>query len=206
MRLLAPVIACLAALFAGGSAMSSPSPAPAASYEKATFAGGCFWCMEPAFDITDGVVETVVGYTGGRVKNPTYEQVSNGTTGHVEAIEVTFDPARVRYEDLLAIFWENIDPFDAEGQFADKGSQYHSAIFTHSDAQRQAAEASRARISAMFPGKPIATTIRPASEFYPAEAYHQDYYRKNETHYTRYKYGSGRVSRLKEIWENGTKP
>lgn len=187
--------ACFTALIGG------IMPANAANLEKATFAGGCFWCMEPAFDITEGVVETVVGYTGGSVKNPTYEQVSEGTTGHVEAIEVTFDPAKVSYEDLLEIYWENVDPFDAEGQFADKGSQYLTAIFYHGDSQREAAERSRHKLAERFPGQQVATRILPAAPFYPAETYHQDYYKKNEGHYTRYKYGSGRVSRLKEIWE-----
>lgn len=188
------IIICLT-----GGAM--PETARSAPLEKATFAGGCFWCMQPAFDITDGVTETVVGYMGGQRPNPTYEQVSTGATGHIEVIQVTYDPARVSYEDLLAVFWENIDPFDAEGQFVDKGSQYLSAIFTHGEAQREAAERSKHRLAERFPGRPVATVIRSAGPFYPAEDYHQQYYRKSEAAYTRYKQGSGRASRLRDIWE-----
>jgi peptide methionine sulfoxide reductase msrA/msrB len=162
-------------------------------YEKATFAGGCFWCMQPVFQRMDGVVGVVSGYTGGTKANPTYEEVSSGTTGHSEAVEVTYDPSKVKYEDLLDVFWQNIDPTDAGGQFADRGSQYRTAIFYHDDKQRTIAERSRAKFekSGKF-DKPIMTGIIKASEFYPAEGYHQDYSKKNPIQYKLYKIGSGR--------------
>ncbi len=167
--------------------------------ETAIFAGGCFWCMEPPFDAAEGVVKTTVGYTGGKVENPTYEQVVSKTTGHYEAIEVVYDPARTSYEKLLGIFWENIDPADAGGQFADRGQSYHTAIFYRDEAQKLAAEASKAAVAKKL-GQPIATAIIAASAFYPAEDYHQEYYKKNAVHYNAYKYGSGRPARLQEIW------
>ncbi len=164
-------------------------------YEKATFAGGCFWCIEPPFDKLDGVIDTIAGYTGGNVKNPTYEQVSTGTTGHAEAVEIIYDPEVVSYEKLLEVFWLNIDPTDAGGQFADRGSQYRPEIFYHSEAQRKAAEASKKKLdeSGKF-GNPVVVAITEAAEFYPAEEYHQSYYKKNELRYKMYKYGSGRQS------------
>jgi len=164
-------------------------------YEKATFAGGCFWCIEPPFDKLDGVVDTIAGYTGGNVKNPTYEQVSTGTTGHAEAVEIIYDPEVVSYEKLLEVFWLNIDPTDAGGQFADRGSQYRPEIFYHSEVQRKAAEASKKKLdeSGKF-SKPVVVAITEATEFYPAEEYHQSYYKKNELKYKMYKYGSGRQS------------
>jgi len=164
-------------------------------YEKATFAGGCFWCIEPAFDKLNGVVETIAGYTGGSVKNPTYEQVSTGTTGHAEAVEIIYDPEVVSYEKLLEVFWLNIDPTDSGGQFADRGSQYRPEIFYHSEAQRQAAEASKKKLGESGKFKdPVVVAITEATEFYPAEEYHQSYYKKNEIKYKMYKYGSGRQS------------
>jgi len=146
------------------------------------------------------VTASAVGYTGGHVPNPTYEQVVSDTTGHVEAIQVTYDPAKVSYEALLGIYWENIDPLDTGGQFADRGEHYHTVIFVADDAQRKAAEASKAAIAKKFAGKPIATEILPAKPFYVAEDYHQRYYQKNSMRYTAYKYGSGRVDRLKQLW------
>ncbi len=170
---------------------------------KATFAGGCFWCMQPPFEKLDGVKSVVVGYTGGRDQNPSYDEVCSGTTGHYEAVQVTYDPAKVRYETLLKIFWENHDPTDHEGQFADKGSQYKAAIFYHDEAQRILAEKSKKDLedSCKF-GVAITTAILPAQEFYPAEEYHQDYYKKNSEHYKRYKIGSGRAEFLEEYWGN----
>jgi len=172
--------------------------------EKATFAGGCFWCMQHPFDALEGVVSTTVGYTGGHVPNPAYAQVSSGGTGHVEAIQVTFDPERIRYSRLLDVFWRQIDPTDAGGQFADRGDQYRSVIFYHSEAQRREAEASKTALarSGRF-SAPIVTEILPAGTFYPAEEYHQHYYRKNPIRYRFYRYGSGRDAFLRRIWGDG---
>ncbi len=167
--------------------------------ETAIFAGGCFWCIEPPFDAAEGVVKTTVGYTGGHVVSPSYEQVTSKKTGHYEAIEVVYDPAKTSYEKLLTIFWENIDPTDAGGQFADRGQSYHTAIFYRDETQKKAAEASKSEVAKKL-GQTIATAILPASAFYPAEDYHQEYYKKNAGHYNAYKYGSGRPARLKEIW------
>jgi len=185
----------VAVLTLGLLAMTA-SPAAA---EKAVFAGGCFWCMEPGFDRLDGVSATIVGYTGGAAETANYDAVSSGKTGHVEAIEITYDPARVSYAQLLHVYWQNIDPFDPNGQFADKGSHYQTVIFYGTDAEKLAAENSKAAIEKEF-GKTAYTRIEPRQPFFAAEAYHQDYYQKNEGHYTRYKYGSGRVKRLEELW------
>jgi len=170
-------------------------------FEKATFAGGCFWCMEPPFDKLDGVISTTSGYTGGTEKDPTYEQVSSGKTGHLEAIEVTYDPAKVSYDQLLDVFWKNVDPTQHNGQFVDIGSQYRTAIFYHNEEQRRQALESRNRLqeSRKF-GKPIVTEIRPAMPFYSAEDYHQDYYIKNPIRYKYYRWGSGRDRFLEETW------
>jgi len=170
-------------------------------FEKATFAGGCFWCMEPPFDKLDGVISTTSGYTGGTEKDPTYEQVSAGKTGHLEAIEVTYDPAKVSYAQLLDVFWKNVDPTQHNGQFVDIGSQYRTAIFYHNEEQRRQALESRNRLqeSRKF-GKPIVTEIRPAMPFYSAEDYHQDYYIKNPIRYKYYRWGSGRDRFLEETW------
>ena len=169
--------------------------------ETAVFAGGCFWCMETPFDKLDGVVKTVVGYTGGTVVDPTYEQVSAGGTGHAEAVEVTFDPARVGYERLLDVFWRNIDPTVKDRQFCDTGDQYRSAIFFRDEAQRTAAERSKAALegSGRFPGG-IKTEIVPAGPFYRAEEYHQDYATKNPVRYRYYRWGCGRDQRLEQLW------
>ena len=157
----------------------------------AIFAGGCFWCLQPPFDKEPGVLETVVGYTGGTVKDPTYEQVSSGTTGHREAVAIHYDPAKLSYARLLDIFFDNIDPYDASGQFVDKGSQYTTAIYVDNEAERAAAEAAIAGLEAKS-GKKVATVIAPRVDFYPAEEYHQDYYKKNPLRYQMYKKGSGR--------------
>jgi peptide-methionine (S)-S-oxide reductase len=169
--------------------------------ETATFAGGCFWCMEPPFDKIEGVVSTTSGYTGGNEKNPTYEQVSSGGTGHAESIRVIYDPAKVDYARLLQVFWHNIDPVAVNRQFCDSGPQYRSAIFYHSERQRMLAESSKAEhaASGRFSRK-IATQIVPAGEFWPAEEYHQDYYKKNPIRYGFYRFTCGRDKRLEEIW------
>lgn len=168
----------------------------------ATFAAGCFWCIQQAFDNVPGVTKTVVGYTGGRTPNPDYESISSGVTGHAEAVEVHFDPTRVSYLELLEVFWKNIDPFAKNRQFCDVGSQYRTAIFTHSEDQLREAQATREEIesSPRFAGK-IATEITPATVFYPAEDYHQQFYKKSPERYTQYKEACGRKERLKEVWE-----
>lgn len=168
---------------------------------EATFAGGCFWCMEGPFDVLEGVVSTTSGYTGGGKKNPTYQEVSAGGTGHTESVRVVYDPAKVTFERLLEIFWHNIDPLASDRQFCDAGSQYRSAIFYHDEAQQRAATASKSALEASGKLKgPIATQIVPAGEFWPAEEYHQDYYRKNPIRYNYYRSRCGRDDRLKEIW------
>ena len=169
------------------------------STERAIFAGGCFWCMEAEFAGTEGVTSVTSGYIGGQVKNPTYEAVSSGASGHAEAIEIVYDPAKVTYEKLLGIYWGNIDPTDEGGQFADRGSQYRTGIFYVNEEQHKMAETSKKAIAEKLK-KPLHTEITAASEFYPAEDYHQDYYKKNPVRYNAYKYGSGRVSRLKNLW------
>jgi peptide methionine sulfoxide reductase msrA/msrB len=179
----------------------------AATVETATFAGGCFWCMEPPFEQLDGVVEVAAGYTGGTVENPTYEQVSSGKTGHYEAVQVVYDPKKVSYGELLEVFWRTIDPTDKGGQFADRGSQYYTAIFYHSDQQKATAEQSKRALaeSGKF-NKPIVTGILPAGTFYRAEGYHQDYHRKAPAHYNRYKRGSGRELFIERTWGDEPSP
>ncbi|HSW64373.1 MAG TPA: peptide-methionine (S)-S-oxide reductase MsrA [Dissulfurispiraceae bacterium] len=169
--------------------------------EEATFAGGCFWCMEPPFEKLEGVKDVISGYTGGQKVNPTYEEVSSGTTGHAEAIRVIYDPARVSYQKLLATFWRQIDPTDAGGSFVDRGSQYRSAIFYHNEEQRRLAEQSRAELgkSGRFL-KPVVTEIAEAGVFYQGEEYHQDYYKKNPIRYRYYRYNSGRDQFIKKNW------
>ena len=183
-----------------GSAQSSAQSADE-NQAIATFAGGCFWCMEPPFDELDGVSSTISGYTGGHVENPSYEQVSAGGTGHTEAMQVTYDPDVVSYETLLDVYWHNIDPLDAGGQFCDRGSSYRSAIFVHTPEQRKMAEASKQSIaeSGQLNGE-IVTPIQEASTFYPAEEYHQNYYDKNPLRYRFYKWNCGREQRLEEVW------
>lgn len=159
--------------------------------QVATLAGGCFWCMEPPFDEAEGVHATIVGYTGGHVKEPTYQQITTGQTGHREAVEIHYDSAKISFTELLEIFWNTIDPYDGGGQFVDRGSQYTTAIYVHNPQQKAEAEASKARLE-QTTGKTVATEILDAVTFYPAEEYHQDFYQKNESHYKRYKKGSGR--------------
>ena len=186
-----------------GGALPSASGAepPRAGRARATFAGGCFWCMEPPFDKIPGVVTTTSGYAGGRVVNPTYEQVSRGGTGHAEVVQVVFDPRKVSYEQLLEVFWRNIDPLDPGGQFCDRGSQYRSAIFYEGDDQKRAALASRESLlkSGRLEGK-VVTEIAPLEAFYEAEAYHQDYYQTNFRQYWSYRVSCGRDRRLRDLW------
>jgi len=171
------------------------------TYETATFAGGCFWCMEPPYDELDGVVETISGFSGGHVSNPSYEQVVRGGTGHLEVVQVIYDPEIVSYEELLHVFWRNIDPFQADGQFCDRGSMYRSAIFVHNEEQQAKALASRDGIAALgLEDRPIDTRIIEFEAFYPAEEYHQGYYLKNPVRYRYYRWRCGRDARLEELW------
>ena len=187
-----PLVLCCAA---------ACSSSQAATRAVATFAGGCFWCMEGPFDSIDGVASVTSGYTGGKKDKPTYEEVSAGGTGHAESVQIVFDPAKVTYAKLLDAFWHNVDPLQQNGQFCDIGTQYRSAIFYHDDAQRAAAEESKRALEQdpRFKGK-IVTEIVPASTFYPAEEYHQQYYRKNPKRYHEYRFGCGRDRRLEELW------
>jgi peptide-methionine (S)-S-oxide reductase len=176
-------------------------PVHAQKTEKATFAAGCFWCTEEAFEKVPGVLSAVSGYTGGTVKGPSYEQVSTGRTGHTEAVEVTYDPAKVSYEKLLEVFWLNHDPTVKDRQFCDSGSQYRPEIFWHTEEQKRLAEASKAKWEKQKPFRqPILTPITKASAFYPAEDYHQDYYKKNALQYKFYVTGCGRYARLDSLW------
>ena len=168
---------------------------------KATFAGGCFWCMEPPFDKLDGVVSTISGYSGGHKENPTYQEVTTGTTGHTEVLQVTYDPVKVSYEELLDVFWRNINPVDDGGQFVDRGSQYRPAIFYHDEEQKRLAEQSRDALDASGRfNAPITTEIVPLEKFYPAEDYHQEYYQKSPVRYKFYRYNSGRDQFLNKVW------
>jgi len=170
---------------------------------KAIFAGGCFWCMEPPFEKLDGVQTVISGYIGGNKENPTYQEVAAGWTGHAEAVEITYDPARITYDRLLEVFWMNIDPTDSGGQFVDRGSQYRSAIFYLNDEQKQLAKASREKLdqSGRFSRK-IVTEIVPATRFYPAESYHQDYYKESPVRYQFYRYNSGRDQFIRSYWKD----
>ncbi|AFU98629.1 peptide methionine sulfoxide reductase [Simiduia agarivorans SA1 = DSM 21679] len=173
--------------------------ASAAETETAVFAGGCFWCMEKPFDELRGVKSTQSGYMGGKTRNPTYEQVSAGGTGHAEVVEVVYDPAEVSFEQLLTVFWRNVDPFDGRGQFCDKGSQYRPAIFPRSAQQAALAQASLMAVEQQL-GQSVAVTIETADTFYPAEQYHQNYYQRNPVRYKYYRYACGRDQRLREVW------
>jgi peptide-methionine (S)-S-oxide reductase len=186
---------------AGSLAQQEASPAPDDGHALAIFAGGCFWCMEPPYDKLDGVLATISGYAGGTTVDPTYREVSSGGTGHAEVVQITYDPARVTYEQLLEVFWQNVDPLDAGGQFCDRGSQYRTGIFVHDEEQRRLAEASKQALegSGRFE-QPIVTEIVEAGPFYPAEDYHQDYYEKNPIRYKFYRWNCGRDQRLAELW------
>jgi peptide-methionine (S)-S-oxide reductase len=202
MKWLAAAAASIAIFATFLAAAASPAPASIPpGHDAAIFAGGCFWCMEPPFDRIPGVKATISGYTGGKKVNPTYQDVSSGTTGHAEAVEVIYDPKQVTYEKLLEVFWVNIDPTVKDRQFCDSGSQYRTAIFYRDDAQRKAAEASKAALDKSKPFKePIVTAIEMAGPFYPAEDYHQDFYIKNPVRYQIYRTGCGRDERLRQLW------
>jgi len=184
------------------SPRSRPSP-PAEPIEagqaEAIFAGGCFWCMEKPFDVVPGVLSTTSGYIDGHVENPAYYDVANGTTGHTEALRVIYDPEAVSYSRLLQVFWHNIDPTQADGQFCDKGTQYRSGVYTNDPAERALAESGKVEVAAEL-GAEVVTEIKPAGTFWVAEDYHQDFYLKDPTHYGMYRLGCGRDARLKRLW------
>jgi len=186
------------ALGAGAAAQGAGAPGPG-THKTATFAGGCFWCVEADFDKVEGVISTTSGYTGGRTANPTYEEVSGGGTGHAEAVEIVYDPAKVSYEKLLDVFWHNIDPLVKDRQFCDRGDQYRTAIFYHDDEQRRLAEGSKAAVEKRFK-QPVYTQIVAAGPFTKAEEYHQDFYVKNPIRYKFYRFNCGRDARLEELW------
>jgi peptide-methionine (S)-S-oxide reductase len=193
--------AIAALLVLGGTAWAQSAPSAPGATAIATFAGGCFWCVESDFDKLPGVLSTTSGYTGGKVANPSYEQVSSKTTGHAESVEIAYNPKRISYEQLLNHFWHSIDPTTKDRQFCDVGSPYRTAIFVHGAAQRRAAEASLAELQKTKPFKePIVTQIVDAGPFYPAEAYHQDYYKKNPVRYHYYRSACGRDARLEQLW------
>jgi len=202
MKSLSKLITLLIALFCFGIAYSEESPQiDQDNLAVATFAGGCFWCMEPPFDKIDGVTSTTSGYTAGRKTNPTYKEVSAGRTGHTEAVQIVYDPNKVSYEELLDIFWRNIDPTTPNRQFCDKGNQYRTGIFYHDEEQKRLAEESKSALEQNKPFKQeIVTEITVASKFYAAEDYHQDYYQKNPIRYKFYRHGCGRDNRLRELW------
>ncbi|WP_405242201.1 peptide-methionine (S)-S-oxide reductase MsrA [Lentisalinibacter salinarum] len=189
-------IAAFALALALGPMLAGPL---AAAEAVATFAGGCFWCMEPPYDKLEGVKSTVSGFMGGHVKDPTYQQVVRGGTGHAEVVQVTYDPEVVSYETLLAVYWRNVDPFDGGGQFCDRGASYRPEIFWHTAAQRETAAASKSELQERF-DQEIAVAVTEAGEFYPAEDYHQNYYEKNPVRYKFYRWNCGRDQRLEEVW------
>jgi peptide-methionine (S)-S-oxide reductase len=193
------LLAALAASALAGLAHAAPPVPP--GHKVATFAGGCFWCMEPPYDALPGVSATISGYMGGKTANPTYQQVTTGTTGHAEVVQVVYDPKKVSYEKLLEVFWVNIDPTVRDRQFCDSGSQYRTGIFFHDEEQRKAAEASKAALEKSKPFRePIVTPIEMAGAFYEAEGYHQDFYKTNPVKYKLYRSGCGRDARLKQLW------
>jgi peptide-methionine (S)-S-oxide reductase len=197
-RWIKALAAAVALLPAAAPAQQAPGGEQRA---RAIFAGGCFWCMEPPFDRLPGVISTTSGYTGGTTVNPSYEQVVRGGTGHAEAVEVVYDPTKVTYEKLLEVFWRNVDPHDAGGQFCDRGDSYRTGIFVLDEAQKRAAEESKKALAASGKlKKPIVTEIVPAGKFYRAEEYHQDYYMKNPARYKIYVTNCGRYARLREVW------
>jgi peptide-methionine (S)-S-oxide reductase len=202
------VVGCGSPSTADAERVSSPAPSTAGLPQNvsaenravAVFAGGCFWCMEKPFDQIPGVIATISGYTGGLVNDPTYELVSGGVTGHYEAVEVTYDKSRITYQQLLDTYWRQVDPFDARGQFCDKGNMYEAVIFPANSEETAAAQASKASVEAQFPGQTITVKILPAKRFWPAEEYHQDYYQKNPIRYAYYRNGCGRDARLRAVW------
>ena len=192
------VAACLA--FAGSASAQAP-----ATQAIATFAGGCFWCVEADFDKVPGVISTISGYMGGKTANPTYKQVSAGGTGHAEVVQITYDPSKVTFAKLLDVFWRNIDPLVKDRQFCDAGDMYRSAIFYHDDEQKKLAEETRKTVEAKFKPRAVHTQIIKASEFTVAEDYHQDFYKKNEARYNFYRWNCGRDQRLEELWGKSNK-
>ena len=199
--LLAALAGALGLSLAAAEEPTKRAEAPGPGLSVATFAAGCFWCVEPPYDKTEGVVSTTSGYTGGKVAGVTYRQIGMGGTGHTEAVRVVYDPAKVGYDKLLEIYWRNVDPLDAKGQFCDTGEPYRPAIFVHDEEQRRLAEASKAALAASGRFKqPIAVAIEPAADFWIAEDYHQDYYLKNPAKYAYYRWGCGRDARLEELW------
>ncbi len=202
LRALRGLAAALALLFAT-LALAATAAENDQGLERATFAGGCFWCMEPPYDKVDGVVETISGFSGGRVANPSYDQVVRGGTGHLEVVEVIYDPEKVGYDRLLDIYWRNVDPFDGGGQFCDRGESYRPAIFVRNEEQERLAKISMQALSKRFE-QPIAVTIEPLEAFYPAEEYHQNYYDKNPVRYKYYRWRCGRDARLEAVWGEAT--
>jgi peptide-methionine (S)-S-oxide reductase len=202
MRYLVAVAALAAGISAGALAQPQPSggQSTAQSTAVAVFAGGCFWCVEADFDKVPGVLRTVSGYTGGKAENPTYNQVISGSTGHTEAVEITFDPAKVSYQKLLDVFWRTHDPLAKDRQFCDTGNQYRPAIFFHGEEQRKLADETKKTVQAKFAPRVVHTEIAKAEKFYPAEDYHQDYYEKNPVRYKFYRFNCGRDQRLEELW------
>jgi peptide-methionine (S)-S-oxide reductase len=201
-RLWTKGVLLVALLSAPGGVGGAAAPAES-GLAKATFAGGCFWCMEKPFVDVPGVVSVTSGYSGGETRNPTYEQVSSGRTGHAESVQIVYDPQKVEYAQLLDVFWHNIDPVSKEGQFCDRGHQYRSAIFYHDEEQRRLAEDSKKQVEAeLLPRtkQPVATEVVAFTAFWPAEAYHQHFYKTNAFRYNQYRFGCGRDRRLKEIW------
>jgi peptide-methionine (S)-S-oxide reductase len=187
--------------FVGTSAAAGTQSAQAQGEAIAVFAGGCFWCVESDYDYVPGVTKTISGYTGGILQNPTYGQVTAGGSGHIEAVQIHYDPQKTSYEKLLDVFWRSVDPTDAGGQFCDRGASYATAIFANSPEQKKIAEASRAKVTKSGAlERPIVTPVRLAGKFYPAEGYHQDYYKKNPVRYKFYRYSCGRDAKVKELW------
>jgi peptide-methionine (S)-S-oxide reductase len=198
-------IAAIGAVLGGAlvaTALAAPPPRQSGVMARAVFAAGCFWCVESDFDKVPGVVATTSGFAGGKEKNPSYEQVSAGLTGHAESVEVAYDPARVSYEQLLDYYWHHVDPFTGDRQFCDVGRQYRPIIFYQNDQEKRLAEESKARIEARF-GRPVAVQIVPLTTFYKAEEYHQDFYKKNPARYHEYRTGCGRDRRIEQIWGKG---
>ena len=191
----------LAAVWAAGAALAQPAP----KTETATFAGGCFWCTEADFDKVPGVISTTSGFIGGKVANPSYQQVTTGTTGHTEAVEIVFDASKVTYQKLLDVFWRNHDPLAKDRQFCDRGDMYRPGIFFHSDEQRKLAEASKLQVQSRFAPRMVQTEITKAGPFYKAEDYHQDFHEKNPVRYRVYRLNCGRDQRLEELWGKADK-
>ena len=192
-------LGCLLWLVPAASAVGQGTTTPPKT-ATATFAGGCFWCVEADFDKVDGVISTTSGYIGGKVDNPTYSQVSSGGTGHTEAVEIVYEPAKVSYQKLLDVFWRNHDPLAKDRQFCDRGDQYRPGVFYHNEEQRQLAESSKKTVQARFAPRAVQTEITKATTFYKAEDYHQDYYKKNPVRYQFYRFNCGRDARLEELW------